>query len=90
MQPINNTYNVTSNLGKQVGPNLFQSFSQFNLTSGETAVFSGPASVHNVLARVTGGSASNINGTLQCTIADANFFLVNPAEVVFGPRRPST
>ena len=82
---LNNSFNVPASSGKQVGGNLFHSFSDFNLDPGEAATFSGPASVHNVLTRVTGGSASSINGTIRCTIPDANFYLVNPAGVVFGP-----
>src|SRR5205823_14006046 len=76
---------VTSDLGRQVGPNLFHSFRQFDLAKGETATFSGPSSVHIVLTRVTGGTGSNIDGTIRCTIPNADFYLVNPAGVVFGP-----
>ncbi len=79
---------VTPDLGKRAGGNLFHSFRQFDLARGETATFTGPASgpaVQNVLARVTGGSASSIDGTIRCTIPNADFYLVNPAGVVFGP-----
>ena len=76
---------ITSDLGKQVGPNLFHSFTTFNLDKGEVASFSGPASVTNVIARVTGGSQSTIDGTIQCTIPSAHFFLINPSGIVFGP-----
>ena len=78
-------YTITSDMGQTHGSNLFQSFSQFNLNAGETASFAGPSSIQNVLARVTGGSASNINGTLQCIIPSADFYLINPAGVIFGP-----
>jgi len=78
------TFNVTPDLGKQVGTNLFHSFSQLNLDPGEVASFSGPTTITNVLARVTGGP-STINGTIQCTIQGANFYLINPSGVVFGP-----
>jgi filamentous hemagglutinin family protein len=78
-------YQITAALGKQSGGNLFQSFSSFNLAKGELASFSGPNSVQNVLARVTGGTASSIDGTVQCTIPGASFFLINPAGVIFGP-----
>jgi hypothetical protein len=47
-----------ASFGKQVGGNLFQSFSQFNLTSPQSATFTGPQTVHNILARVTNGSPS--------------------------------
>ncbi len=64
--------------------NLFHSFGQFNVGNSETATFSGPASIQNILSRVTGGSASDIKGTIRSTIAGANFFLLNPAGVLFG------
>src|SRR5690348_9269873 len=60
---IGPNYAVTANLGKQVGSNLFHSFGQFGLARGESATFSGPATVSNVIGRVTGGVQSNINGT---------------------------
>jgi filamentous hemagglutinin family protein len=76
---------VTPDLGQQRGGNLFHNFRQFDLSKGESATFSGPPSVRNVLTRVTGGSPSSIDGTIRCTIPDANFYLVNPVGVVFGP-----
>jgi filamentous hemagglutinin family protein len=78
-------YQIVSGLGSQIGPNLFHSFSQFDLKAKEAAQFSGPSSVHNVFARVTGGSASSINGKIECTIAGADFYLLNPAGIVLGP-----
>jgi filamentous hemagglutinin family protein len=78
-------YNIPATLGKTVGNNLFQSFSQFNLAQGDVATFSGPGNIQNVISRVTGGSASTIDGTINCTIAGANFFLINPFGVMFGP-----
>ena len=71
--------------GQQVGGNLFHSFSQFNLTSTESASFRGPSSVQNILARVTGGSASQIDGLIRSEIPGANLFLLNPSGVMFGP-----
>ncbi len=78
-------YDISATLGKQVGGNLFHSFSRFNVLTGEIAAFSGPNSVNNILARVTGGSASSIDGTIRSTIPGANFYLINPAGVMFGP-----
>ena len=75
---------VPANLGKIAGGNLFHSFSQFDLNHGESATFSGPGSIHNILARVTGGQVSSIDGVIRSTIAGANFFLLNPAGVIFG------
>ncbi|MBI2318313.1 MAG: filamentous hemagglutinin N-terminal domain-containing protein, partial [Betaproteobacteria bacterium] len=60
-------YAIPANLGRQVGANLFHSFSVFNLGRGEVATFSGPASTVNVIGRVTGGSPSAIDGMLRST-----------------------
>src|SRR5215471_710763 len=78
-------YSIGANLGKQVGGNLFQSFGIFGLTTGESATFSGPATVTNVIGRVTGGSQSSIDGAIKSTITGANVYLINPAGIVFGP-----
>lgn len=76
---------INADLGLQVGNNLFHSFNQLNIQTGGSATFNGPANVSNILARVTGGLPSTIDGTLRSTIIGANFFLVNPAGVLFGP-----
>src|ERR1051326_8166603 len=83
-------YSIPASAGKTVGKNLFHSFSQFDLISGDVATFFGPASgqIQNVLARVTGGGVSSIDGMIQtdpATLASANFFFINPAGVMFGP-----
>jgi filamentous hemagglutinin family protein len=78
-------YDITASLGKQVGSNLFHSFGKFGLATNETAAFSGPAAINNVISRVTGGSRSDIDGKIQSNIAGANLFLINPSGIVFGP-----
>lgn len=78
-------YAITADLGRQMGNNLFHSFSQLNLSQGESAIFSGPASIANIIGRVSGGSTSNIDGTLRSTIPAANLYLINPAGLIFGP-----
>ena len=78
-------YAIGANLGKQVGSNLFHSFGQFGLSTGESATFSGPATISNVIGRVTGGNPSAIDGKIQSTIAGANLYLINPRGIVFGP-----
>jgi filamentous hemagglutinin family protein len=75
---------VTADLGQQRGANLFHSFSFFNINTGESATFSGPNSVANIISRVTGGTASSIDGALNSTIPNANLFLINPGGVIFG------
>lgn len=76
---------VTADLGRTVGGNLFHSFSAFSVGSGESAVFSGPATIDNIIGRVTGGSESFIDGPLRSTIPAADLYLLNPAGLVFGP-----
>src|SRR5258706_7342073 len=75
---------VAHTLGQVRGANLFHSFEEFNVPADGSVTFSGPGAIHNVLARVTGGSASHIDGALRCDISNANRFLMNPAGVIFG------
>ncbi|GMQ87317.1 MAG: hypothetical protein BMS9Abin08_0517 [Gammaproteobacteria bacterium] len=76
-------FDITGGTG--VGSNLFHSFNVFDIHTGETATFQGPASVTRILSRVTGGSTSNIDGTLRSAIGGADLYLINPAGVMFGP-----
>lgn len=77
---------IPHTLGTLAGSrNLFHSFSTFNLATGQSATFSGPSTVQNVLARVTGGTRSDIDGTIASSIAGANLYLMNPSGIVFGP-----
>lgn len=76
---------ITESLGQRVGTNLLHSFSTFNVNAGETATFAGsPGFLSNIIARITGGAASRIDGTLASTVP-SNLFLVNPSGIVFGP-----
>ncbi|KOR30222.1 hypothetical protein TI03_00020 [Achromatium sp. WMS1] len=78
-------YAIPQSLGTTSGTNLFHSFGTFNIGSGETATFTGSSALTNVISRVTGGSASTINGTIDSMgIPNANFFFINPAGVIFG------
>ncbi len=78
-------YGIPDFLGRRVGPNLLHSFSTFNIRTGESATFSGARTIENIIARITGGLPSTIDGRLQVTAPDASLFLVNPAGLVFGP-----
>jgi len=75
---------IVDKLGQQLGSNLFHSFKTFDVNTGESATFSGLNSVENILARVTGGNRSFINGTLSSTIPNANLYLLNPSGISFG------
>ncbi|MBK7900744.1 MAG: filamentous hemagglutinin N-terminal domain-containing protein [Azonexus sp.] len=85
------TYNVVplpESYGQRAGANVFHSFSSFSVGSGDGAVFTITAPATNIISRVTGGSASLINGLLGVdpggTGSTPNLFLINPAGVTFG------
>ncbi len=78
-------YLINADQGRQTGSNLFHSFHQFSLDTGESAVFSGPETVANIISRVTGPDSSIINGRIVSSIPGADFFLINPMGLVFGP-----
>src|SRR5262249_13093973 len=60
------------------------SFDRFSIGTNDTARFSGPTGIKNILSRVTGGQQSLIDGRLQSTIPGANLYLLNPSGVLFG------
>ncbi|MBD3880440.1 filamentous hemagglutinin N-terminal domain-containing protein [Phormidium tenue FACHB-886] len=62
--------------------NLFHSFRSFNVPAESTVQFI-DSGVRNVLIRVTGQSASQIDGQLAVDGA-ANLFLLNPNGILFG------
>lgn len=70
--------------GETLGTNLLHSFLRFNVLANESATFTGPAELTNVIARVSGSEMSTINGLLRSAITDADLFLINPNGVVFG------
>ena len=78
-------YEIGAELGAQAGGNLFHSFQQFSVDTGESATFSGPGSIDNIISRVTGGELSAVDGLIASTIPGASLWLFNPAGVVFGP-----
>lgn len=77
-------FSIGADLGQQNGGNLFHSFGQFNIHQGESATFTGPATVENIVSRVTGGNLSQIDGVLRSEIPNADMYLLNPAGIMFG------
>ncbi len=78
----NNRVDITG--GTQAGGNLFHSFQQFGVNTGQTTNFIAAPNTVNILGRVTGGNASLINGLLQVSGSNANLYLINPSGIVFG------
>ncbi len=66
------------------GSNLFHSFQQFNINSGQSIYFANPSGITNIFSRITGSNSSNIDGVLG-VLGNANLFLFNPNGILFGP-----
>ncbi len=70
--------------GTRGGPHLFHSFQDFNIQPHQTVVFQDLGGLRTVLTRVTGQNPSTIDGTLTLA-GPADFFLLNPNGIIFGP-----
>lgn len=79
-----NQFNITGGQLSGDNQNLFHSFQQFGVNSGQIANFLSNPSIRNILGRVMGGEPSIINGLIQVTGGQSNLYLMNPAGIVFG------
>ncbi|MEL6162917.1 MAG: filamentous hemagglutinin N-terminal domain-containing protein, partial [Cyanobacteria bacterium J06628_3] len=83
----NNTSVITG--GTQAGNNLFHSFQEFSIITGNTASFQHNPDIANIFSRITGKTPSNIDGVIEVlqnngAASSANLFLINPSGIVFG------
>tara|TARA_R110001599_G_scaffold353442_1_gene592246 strand:- start:23398 stop:26442 length:3045 start_codon:yes stop_codon:yes gene_type:complete len=75
-----NHYTVNQSSGEVKGQNLFHSFGEFNVNTGDEVNFDSGDSIKNIIARVTGGDYSEIDGTIR---SDANLWLLNSSGYIF-------
>jgi len=78
----NNRYTITG--GTLRGTTLFHSFQELSVPNNGVIDFQNSLQVQNILTRITGNNISNINGLIK-TNGTANFFLINPNGIYFGP-----
>jgi filamentous hemagglutinin family protein len=88
------TWNIRGGRPSSGNTNLFHSFGDLSVGTGDTAVFqnlqadgttpvvTNAGGVNNIIGRVTGGNPSNIFGTInsQTGFPNANLFLINPPQ----------
>lgn len=82
------TFEIGDDLGERVGANRFHGLLSLDVAEGDRVAFTSalaPGSLRNVIARVSSGDPSRIEGEIVSRIDGASLFLLNPAGLLFGP-----
>lgn len=87
--PINSTVTSNDNTaiingGTAVGDNLFHSFEQFTIPTGNSSYFNNASNIQNIFSRVTGLSVSKIDGAIKAN-GTANLFFSIPMASFLDP-----
>jgi filamentous hemagglutinin family protein len=77
----NKNFNITGGIRR--GTNTFHSFTDFSVPIESSVTFANSTGNQSIITRVTGSLFSDINGKVDTQ--GANFFLINPNGVLFGP-----
>ena len=88
--PVEDVYTINGDDGvrRDGGRLVLHSFSDFDLTSDETALYTDTdfdlVTAEQILTRITGSRPSRLDGQIINNYADADLFFVNPNGVFFG------
>ncbi len=79
------TYAITDAYGVRTGGNLFFSFGEFDVGTGEIAEFRADSTItSNIIGRITDTNGASVFGTLRSTATGVPLWLISPNGWTFG------